>query len=109
SVFDHLGDVVLVIDEPSGIEAYLSEFYKRLSDRYREIDEADDIALTPEELREIISTRQRVELRTLGRAASEVDMDLALEAEAPSVQLGRARGTRRPVFLFPAVESGLEV
>jgi transcription-repair coupling factor (superfamily II helicase) len=116
SVFDHLGDVVLVIDEPSGIEAYLSEFYERLSERYREIDEADDIALTPEELfltaeelRQLIPERQRVELRTLGRAASETDMDLALEAEAPAVQLGRARGTRQPVFLFPAVESALEV
>src|SRR5215204_869815 len=116
SVFDHLGDVVLVIDEPSGMEAYLSEFYERLSDRYREIDEADDIALTPEELfltadelRELMATRQRVELRTLGRAASEIDLDLALEAEAPAVQLGRARGTRQPVFLFPAVESAVEV
>ena len=49
-MFDHLGDVVLVIDEPSGIESYLSEFYDNLSERYREIDEADDIALTPEEL-----------------------------------------------------------
>src|SRR5215212_8514072 len=116
SVFDHLGDVVLVIDEPSGIEAYLSEFYERLSERYREIDEADDVALTPdelfltaEELRQSIPSRQRVELRTLGRAASETDMDLALEAEAPAVQLGRTRGTRQPVFLFPAVESALEV
>jgi transcription-repair coupling factor (superfamily II helicase) len=115
SVFDHLGDVVLVIDEPSGIEAYLSEFYERLTDRYREIDEADDIALTPEELfltaeelRQIIPTNQRVELRTLGRVATETDLDLALEAEAPSVQLGRARGTRQPVFLFPVVESALE-
>src|SRR5215212_391087 len=116
SVFDHLGDVVLVVDEPSGIEAYLSEFYERLSDRYREIDEADDIALTPEELfltaeelRELIPACQRVELRTLGRAASETDMDLALEAEAPTVQLGRARGRRRPVFLFPVAESAIEV
>jgi transcription-repair coupling factor (superfamily II helicase) len=116
SVFDHLGDVVLVIDEPGGIEAYLSEFYERLSDRYREIDEADDIALTPEELfltaeelRELIPLRQRIELRTLGRAASETDLNLALEAEAPAVRLGRSRGTRQPVFLFPVVESALEV
>src|SRR5215212_7548429 len=116
SVFDHLGDVVLVVDEPSGIEAYLSEFYERLSDRYREIDEADDIALTPEELfltaeelRELIPARQRVELRTLGRVAAETDLNLALEAEAPTVQLGRARGRRRPVFLFPVVESAIEV
>src|SRR6185295_14969181 len=57
----------------------------------------------------LISTRQRVELRTLGRTAVETDFELALEAEAPKVQLGRARGTRQPVFLFPVVESALEI
>ena len=116
NVFEHLGDSVLVVDEPAGIESYLSEFYERLSERYSEIDQADDIALTPEELfltgeqlRELISARQRLELRTLGRVAAVTDLNLALEAEAPQVQLGRTRGTRQPVFLFPAVESGLEV
>ena len=116
SVFEHLGDAVLIVDEPAGVESYLSEFYERLSARYREIDQADDIALTPEELfltaaelREFVPQRQRVELRTLGRAAAELDLNLALEAEAPQVQLGRARGTRQPVFLFPAVESAVEV
>src|SRR5215216_5652937 len=116
SIFEHLGDAVLIVDEPAGIEAYLSEFYERLSERYREIEQADDIALAPEELfltaeelRQFIPTRQRVELRTLGRVAAETDLNLALEAEAPKVQLGRERGTRQPVFLFPAVESALEV
>jgi transcription-repair coupling factor (superfamily II helicase) len=116
TVFDHLGDVVLVIDEPGGIESYLSEFYENLADRYRQIDEADDIALTPEELfltaeelRQIIPTRQRVELRTLGRTAVETDFELALEAEAPKVQFGRARGARQPLFLFPVVENALEM
>jgi len=116
NVFDHLGDAVLVIDEPAGVESYLSEFYERLSERYREIDQADDIALAPEELflsaeelRQFITTRQRLELRTLGRAAAETDLNLALEAEAPRVQLGRERAMRQPVFLFPSVESGLEV
>ena len=116
TVFDHLGDAVLVIDEPGGIESYLSEFYENLSDRYRQIDEADDIALAPEELfltaeelRRLVPTRQRVELRTLGRTATETDLELALEAEAPKVQLGRARGTRQPVFLFPVVESAVEI
>ncbi len=115
-VFDHLGDAVLIVDEPAGIEAHLSEFYERLSERYREIDQADDIALTPEELfltaeelGQFIPARQRVELRTFGRAAAETDLNLALEAEAPKVQLGRERGTRQPVFLFPAVETALEV
>ncbi|HKN84748.1 MAG TPA: transcription-repair coupling factor, partial [Pyrinomonadaceae bacterium] len=116
TVFDHLRDAVLVIDEPAGIESYLSEFYERLSERYREIDQADDIALTPEELflsaeelREFMPARQRIELRTLGRAASETDLNLALEAEAPKVQLGRERPARQPVFLFPSVESALEI
>src|ERR1700752_1536659 len=116
SVFDHLGDAVLVIDEPGGIESYLSEFYETLSDRFRQIEEADDIALAPEELflsaeelRLLVSARQRIELRTLGRAAAETDLELSLEAEAPKVQLGRARGTRQPVFLFPVVESALEI
>src|SRR5215210_6191936 len=116
SIFEHLGDAVLIVDEPSGIESYLSEFYERLSERYREIDQADDIALAPEELfltaeelRQFVPTRQRVELRTLGRAAAETDLNLALEAEAPKVQLGRERGMRQPVFLFPAVEAALEV
>src|SRR5262245_34472339 len=116
SIFEHLGNAVLVVDEPAGVESYMSEFYERLSDRYREIDQADDLAfapeelfLTAEELRQQIPMRQRIELRTLGRAAAELDLDLALEAEAPQVQLGRARGTRQPVFLFPAVESALEV
>jgi transcription-repair coupling factor (superfamily II helicase) len=116
SLFEHLGDAVLIVDEPAGIESYLSEFYERLSERYREIDQADDIALTPEELfltaeglGQFIPARRRIELRTLGRVAAETDLNLALEAEAPKVQLGRERGTRQPVFLFPAVETALEV
>jgi len=116
NVFDHLGDAVLVVDEPAGIESYLSEFYERTAERYREIDQADDLALAPEELfltaeelRQLIDLRQRVELRTLGRAAAETDLNLALEAEAPKVQLGRSRSTRQPVFLFPAVETALEI
>lgn len=116
SVFEHLGDAVLIVDEPAGVEGYLSEFYERVSDRYREIDQADDIALAPEELfltaeelREFIPQRQRIELRTLGRIAAGMDLDLALEAEVPKVQIGRARGPRQPVFLFPAVESAFEI
>ncbi|HEY6803485.1 MAG TPA: transcription-repair coupling factor [Pyrinomonadaceae bacterium] len=115
NIFDHLGDCVLVIDEPSTIENYLGEVFENLAERYHEIDQADDLALPPEELyltveelRRLIQTRQRIELRTLGRVATEVDQDLALEAEAPRVQLGRARGVRQPLFLFPTVEQAFE-
>ena len=65
NIFEHLGDVVFVVDEPAGIEGYLSEFYERLSERYSEIDQADDIALTPDEL---FLTAE--ELRSLSRCDS---------------------------------------
>jgi len=115
TVFDHLGDAVLVIDEPGGIESYLSEFYERLVDRFREIDQADDIALRPEELflsgeelRILVEQRQRIELRTLGRAAAEADLNIKLDAEAPKVQIGRERAAPRPVFVFPIVNTAIE-
>jgi transcription-repair coupling factor (superfamily II helicase) len=116
TMFDHLGDCVFVVDEPSSIETYLGEVYDNLAERYAEIDQADDIALPPdeiylpvEELRTLIQGQQRVELRTLGRAAAELDQDLALDAEAPKVQIGRARGPRQPLFLFPISEPAFEI
>jgi transcription-repair coupling factor (superfamily II helicase) len=108
SVFDYLKDVVLVIDEPSSVETYLGEVYQTLSERYAETDAVDDIAVTPEELyvslEELhakLDERQRIELRVLGRAAAELDQAVALDAEEPKVQLGRARSVRTPLFLFP--------
>lgn len=115
TVFDHLKDAVIVVDEPSTIESYLGDFYERMNERYHEIDQADDIALMPEELflnaeqlRELIQNRQRVELRALGRVAAKTDLELQLDAEAPTVQLGRQRGPRMPAFLFPVAESAVE-
>ena len=116
NIFDHLSQAVLVVDEPGAIETYLGEVYENLTARYHEIDQADDIALTPEELylsieqlQTLIQSQQRVELRTLGRAAAELDQDLALEAEAPKVQIGRGRGPRQHTFLFPTAETAVEV
>src|SRR6266540_1471542 len=116
TIFDYLKDSVLVIDEPSTIELYLGEVYQSLEERFAEIDAADEIAPAPtqlylsaEELRTRIDERQRVEIRTLGRAAAEVDQALALDAEAPQVQIGRSRGLRYPMFLFPIVGPATEV
>jgi transcription-repair coupling factor (superfamily II helicase) len=115
TVFDHLKDAVIVVDEPSTIESYLGDFYERMNERYNEIDQADDIALTPEELflnaeqlRELIQNRQRVELRALGRVAAKTDLELQLDAEEPAIQLGRQRAPRMPAFLFPVAESAVE-
>ncbi|MGH9874281.1 MAG: transcription-repair coupling factor [Pyrinomonadaceae bacterium] len=116
SVFDYLKDAVLVIDEPSSVETHLSEVFQTLADRYAETDAVDDIAVEPhelylsvEELRAKLDSKQRVELRVLGRAAAELDQSVALDAEAPNVQLGRTRTVREPLFLFPVVGPAPEV
>ncbi len=116
SVFDYLKDAVLVIDEPTSVESYLGEVYQTLDDRYDETDAVDDIAvrpdelyLPPEELRAKIDRLSRLELRVLGRAAAELDQAIALDAEAPKVQLGRVRSLRTQLFLFPVAEQAHEV
>lgn len=116
SVFDYLKDVIFVIDEPAGIESYLADVYQTLADRYAETDAADDLGLAPEELyltpetlREQLDARQRLELRGLGRAAAQTDQAIALDADAPQVQLGRVQTRRRPLFLFPTVETVPEI
>ncbi len=116
SVFDYVKDAVLVIDDPSGVDSFLGDIYQSLADRFQEADSADDLALAPEELyftaeelRAQIDQRQRLELRTLGRGAAAVDQELQLDAEAPKVQLGRVRSRRRPLFLFPTVNTAPEI
>ena len=116
SVFDYLADAVLIVDEPSSVENYLGEVYQTLADRFAENDSVDDIAVKPEELyltieelRTKLDSKQRVELRVLGRAAAELDQALSLDAEAPKVQLGRARAVRPPLFLFPVAGVAPEI
>ena len=116
SIFDYLKDAVLIVEEPSGIETHLASVYETLAARFAETESADELGLPPEEyylraeeLRARLDAIERVELRTLGRAAAVLDQEIALEAEAPTVQLGRARKPAQPLFLFPAVESAPEV
>lgn len=116
SLFDYLKETVFVIDEPSGIESYLADVYQTLADRFGETDAADDLGLPPEDLylspevlRDRLDRVQQVELRTLGRTAAQTDQAIALDAEAPQVQLGRSKTPRRPLFLFPTVESAPEI
>ena len=108
SIFDYLRNAVLVIDEPSSVETHLGEVFQTLAERYAETDAVDDIAVEPtelylsvEELRAKLDSKQRLELRVLGRAAAELDQSVALDAEGPKVQLGRSRARREPLFLFP--------
>ncbi|MBC7909169.1 MAG: transcription-repair coupling factor, partial [Pyrinomonadaceae bacterium] len=116
SIFDYLKDAVLVVDEPGSVEKFLGGVYQTLETRYAETEEADELGLRPdelyltvEELRARIDATQRVELRTLGRAAAVVDEALSLEAEQPEISIGRARASSKPLFLFPIAQTAWEV
>ncbi|HEX6623483.1 MAG TPA: CarD family transcriptional regulator, partial [Pyrinomonadaceae bacterium] len=116
SAFDYLGDAVLVVDEPAGVEQYLATVYETLAARYAENEAAGEIGLkpeelylTPEELRGKLSAQRRVELRALGRTAAMIDERFAGEAEQPAARIGRERAAPQPLFLFPAVEEASEV
>ncbi len=110
TTFDYLKDAVLVIDEPVAVENFLSSAFQTLEQRHAETDAADDLGLRPEELyltaeelRSRIDSKQRVELRALGRTVAATDQELALEAEEPKISVGKERGRKRPLFLFPHV------
>jgi len=111
-VFEYLQDAVLIVDEPVAVENYLASAFQALADRYGETDAADDLGLAPdelyltaEELRAGIDAMQRVELRALGRTATKIDQELALDAEEPKISVGKERTQRKPLFLFPHEES----
>src|SRR6266436_3794733 len=109
SVFDYLRNSVLVVDEPGGVDSYLSNVYATLAENYAATEAADDLALRPdelylkpEELHSRIEAMTRIELRTLGRSSASVDQQIRLDAEQPKVQIGRSRiGAAPPLFLFP--------
>jgi transcription-repair coupling factor (superfamily II helicase) len=111
SIFEYLKDAVLVIDEPVAVENFLSNAFQTLEERYAETDAADDLGLRPdelyltaEELRNEIDAIQRVEMRALGRTATRVDQELALDAEQPKISVGKERAKKKPLFLFPGAD-----
>jgi transcription-repair coupling factor (superfamily II helicase) len=116
SAFDYLGDAVLVVDEPAGVEQYLSSTYENMAARFAENEAAGEIGLRPEELylspselREKLSIMRRIEFRALGRSAALVDERFAGEAEQPAARIGRERAAPPPLFLFSALEAAPEV
>src|SRR5256714_2896833 len=116
SAFDYLQDVVLVIDEPVAVENYLASAFQTLAERYAETDAADDLGLRPdelyltvEELRYQIDKLQRVDLRALGRTVTKIDQELALDADAPKISVGKERAQKKPLFLFPNVDTASAV
>src|SRR6266436_7082549 len=107
-VFDYLQDAVLIVDGPVSVENFLASAFQTLADRFAETDAADDLGLslpelylTAEELRGGIDAMQQIELRTLGRTTTKIDQEIALDAEAPKLSVGKGRTQRKPLFLFP--------
>ncbi|MGI8811318.1 MAG: transcription-repair coupling factor [Pyrinomonadaceae bacterium] len=133
TVFDYLGDVVLVIDEPTMVDATLSSFYENLQLRFSQTTEADDIGMPPSalfiearELTAAIASFSRVEMRALGRTAAETDEEFQFDASSPVQSSPPAheegesidtpppapafapRAATMPLFLFPAAEKSSE-
>ena len=124
SAFDFLPEQsVLVFDEPSQLEKYLSDFYQSLENRFAETLATDELGLEPSELflppetlREKINQKQRVELRALGRLAAETDESLAFETENPQILIRKnpkseIRNPKSvgPLFLFSTAEKAGEI
>ena len=106
TVFDHLPESVLVIDEPSMIEKSLGEWFEHLDSGFAAVSDNGDIGLPPQdlfltadELGSRIGRETRVELRSLGRTAALTDDEFAVGESVAA----------RPLFLFPSVEKAAEI
>ncbi|HSU25663.1 MAG TPA: transcription-repair coupling factor, partial [Pyrinomonadaceae bacterium] len=119
TVFDYLGDVVFVIDEPPIIEQTLAAFYEQIQKQYQQTLEIGDIGLDPKELfldatelRQKLEPKQRVELRALGKTAAQTDEDFQFGPSGNTVAnlLGRSEtvDSTAPLFLFPTAEKSAD-
>jgi transcription-repair coupling factor (superfamily II helicase) len=130
TVFDHLDDHILVVDEPTSFENTLASFYDHLKRNYKAVISNGDIGLKPEELfldpkelRKRLEAFRSVELRGLGRTAAATDEEFTLSeppasaggqfVAASSFQLARdlpppdAGGS--DLFLFTTAEKATEI
>jgi transcription-repair coupling factor (superfamily II helicase) len=121
SVFDYLGDAVLVIDEPAEIEKRVRAILEQLRHDYDRAEAADELALppeslflTPDELRSQIARKQRVELRLLGGAALAAEEELSTEEVSANLMDSRfpafiSRPASAPLFLFAPEQHPTEI
>jgi len=120
SIFDYIGDAVLVVDEPAELENRAAEFMAKWRSRFAEADDAGELALAPEklfltsdELSAKIGALQRLELRVLGRSAADIDSEFALEpigSDPPANDAQALYSTgKTPLFLFPLDRSAPEI
>ncbi|QQS45464.1 MAG: transcription-repair coupling factor [Acidobacteriota bacterium] len=119
SVFDYLGDAVMVVDEPGEMEKTVKSMLEELQRSYERAESNDEPALPPTslflppgELRERLQRAQRIELRLLGAAAHAIEEELGTELIEPAARTDedsaaarleafRNRPPSAPLFLFP--------
>lgn len=97
TIFDHIDDHILVIDEPTTVEGSLQELYAHLARSREGVIESGDIGLEidelfvmPAELRDLLDKRRLIEMRSLGRAAAATDEQFD--------------GSDASLFLFPTAK-----
>jgi transcription-repair coupling factor (superfamily II helicase) len=122
SVFEHLSDCILVIDEPAAVEQTLAGLYHHINDSYAAITdsgevglEPEELFLTPKELRAKLEATSSLELRALGRTAAGTDEEFQISISSPTVWVGalpngRATDTAStPLFLFSTANKAAEI
>lgn len=106
TVFDHLPECVIVIDEPVAVENALTTLYEHVANNFESTIEAGDVALEPselfisdEDLRTKLDSRSTLELRALGRTAAGTDEEFAVGENTKA----------KPLFLFSTAAQANEV
>lgn len=108
SFFEYLDGMILVVDEPSVIERSVEGLLDEMARRSAYLSEhgelclaPDELFLTSKELRERFGSHSRIELRALGKTASQKDEEFAIGD-------GQTLDGAGPLFLFPTAGSSAE-
>jgi len=118
TALDHFGDAIIVIDEPTLVEHVIADICENTAHAYAGIIESGEIGLppetyfvTPDDLRNRLNERQRIEIRSLGRtaAASDEEFSLAASDDLPGETRLTSRGVIKPIFLFTTAEKAIEI
>ncbi len=114
SLFDYLGAVRFVVDEPAAVERMLEGYLRQLDEQFAAAAEGGELVLAPEHfvldgtaLRKALNAYPRLELRSLGVTADRTDASLIGDLDT-----GGIVGNGRPSLLgslFPPPPDGVEL
>lgn len=125
TIFDHLDDHILIVDEPSSVENTLATFYDHLDRNYKAVIANGDVGLKPKELfveaaelRKKLESFRAIEMRGLGRTAAATDEEFGYasssdgtqddSAAANTLPTGRVSAPK-PLFLFSTAKKAVEI